>query len=31
MLDQREGYWNHVESLTEKSKSLYSRLRALTS
>ncbi|CAI6375958.1 unnamed protein product [Macrosiphum euphorbiae] len=31
ILDPREGYWNHVESLAEKSKSLYSRLRTLAS
>ncbi|CAI6371903.1 unnamed protein product [Macrosiphum euphorbiae] len=31
ILDPREGYWGHVESLTEKSKSLYSRLRNLAS
>jgi hypothetical protein len=31
VLDPRQSYWDHVQSLAEKSKSLYSRLRTLTS
>ncbi|CAI6373506.1 unnamed protein product [Macrosiphum euphorbiae] len=31
VLDPREDYWCHIETLAEKSKSLYSRLRTLTS
>jgi len=30
VLDPREGYWRHIETLADKSKSLYSRLRNLT-
>jgi len=31
VLDPRQSYWDHVQALAEKSKSLYSRLRTLTS
>jgi len=31
ILDPRQSYWNHIESLTTKSKDLYSRLRGMTS